>query len=192
MKKIFTFIFIFNISILTLFAGPFGIEFGWTKEQLENSGVEILYESKLAADTSGLIITPTQTHNTFSTYLVYIDSEYGIYEIAATSNSTRSSIALKREYDSLVEQLTRNYGQPLSIDYTAPDSIWTDPSDLIYGIYIGERTILSTWTFEAEKGTDLSFIGYGILSDNPTEGFSRIEYYSKDSDLIDLKMESVL
>lgn len=54
-----------------LFCNACEIEFEWTKEQLEDSGVEVIYESKLATDTPRLIITPTKPRNMVSTDISY-------------------------------------------------------------------------------------------------------------------------
>ncbi len=192
MKKLSLLFAVLFLSIFSILAGPFGLEFGWTEEEMVASGVTIEYEEPAGNDTTIYLITPPKTHRTFLTYGVFIDSDYGIYEIVALGDYTHSSLTLKRDYDNILNQLTLSYGEPLSIDYILPDSYWTDISDLIYALYAGEREIVSAWYLQTENGDDLSTIILAPVASNVYEGHLRVEYHSLNSDLVYEKESSVL
>ena len=185
----------FTVLFLTIsiFAGPFGLEFGWTVEEMIASGVTVQYKEPAGNDSTIYLITPTKTHRTFYTYGVFIDSDYGIYEIVALGDNTHSSLTLEGEYDNLLNQLTNSYGEPTTtIDYIEPNSYWTDSSDLIYALYSGERILLSSWYFSAIEGDDLSTIILAPIAQDAYEGYLRVEYHSLNSEAVLEKESSVL
>ena len=63
---------------MTVFASPFGLEMGWTYDEIIDSGVKVIF-----GDTNFLCIEPINPHPTFDTYFLSIDDKYGLYSIHA-------------------------------------------------------------------------------------------------------------
>ena len=104
MKKTLLITLLMMISAM-LFAGPFGMEFGWSLEELEASGadVEVFREE---GRMTGCFVSPTKPHPDFDLYAAYIDDEYGIYMIRTISETFDNEYDLRDLYDTLKNQLT--------------------------------------------------------------------------------------
>lgn len=136
---------------MMLFAGPFGMEFGWTVEELENSGAEVA----VFDDEGGIAscdVVPTKPHPDFDLYSVYIDSEYGLYLIRATSQIFNSEYGLMDLYDRLKIQLSSVYGELVELDEIDPGSTLDSPRDFIKSIYYGDRILVTKWYPEKIEG----------------------------------------
>ena len=150
MKKSLLIALLMMIPIM-LFAGPFGMEFGWTLEELENSGAEVEFidgEGRITSCT----VSPTKPHPDFDLYSVYIDSEYGIYMIRPVSTVFTSEYGLMDLYNRLKVQLSSVYGEPVELDEVNPESTWSNSRDLIKSIYYGDRILMSMWYPEKIEG----------------------------------------
>ena len=78
MKKVVMFSILLLCSVV-LFAGPFGLEMGWTKQDLIENDVEILLE-----EGNAFLVAPPAPHSSFDTYLVDIDLDFGLYLISSS------------------------------------------------------------------------------------------------------------
>ena len=58
MKRICVLLLLVMITSSLLFAGPFGLEFGWNKDEMVKSGVKIVFEKPAGYDTIGYVIEP--------------------------------------------------------------------------------------------------------------------------------------
>ena len=186
-KKLF-FCVLFVFSALSLFAGPFGLEFGMTEDEMVNSGVEILYQAKSNDNITGYLITPKSNHPNFSYYYVFIDDEYGIYLIRAVSDDISSAQDLWDAYYKMTNQLSSVYGKGEEIDYTNPNSIWNEDMDIIYALEQGERYVATIWYPEKKTGVSgvtLSLSGSGLFA-----GLVSLEYASLNYPEVEKKIIS--
>lgn len=85
-----------SITLATIiYAGPFGLEFGWSMEEMLDAGVEIIYPfpnqlEEFLTDEGypewlTFKIIPPSPSDYFKEYSVRFSHEYGLYEITATS-----------------------------------------------------------------------------------------------------------
>lgn len=158
-----------------MFAGPFGIEMGWTLDEMVDSGVKI----KDSIDTATgvfCLVEPTSKHSSFETYFVWIDDVYGVYGISAESDSIRTSSRgseLSSRFYEINDQISMTYGEPLLLDYLAEDSIWDEPGDYMYALLDGDRTLLSIWS-----GTeDMSMVSLIAEAESASSGKLTLLYY---------------
>jgi hypothetical protein len=149
MKKIAGVLFVLAASV-ALFAGPFGIEMGWSKDDCIKAGIT-LTETSHAGDVVSYSCTPPKVHPDFTFYAIRIDSQKGVYDIFATTDSIRTSdygIEIQDKFNELADQLSSVYGQPEKYDFLMSGSIWKEPNDWMMGLYKKERTFADTWSIK--------------------------------------------
>ena len=177
MKKILL-IALFMIISAMLFAGPFGMEYGWSLNELEASGAEVMVfngDSRITA----CFISPTKPHPDLDSYAAYIDSEYGIYMIRAISETLDNEYDLRELYERLKEQLSSVYGEPFETDEIYPGNLWKYSWDFIRSIYYGERILASTWYPEMAEGAARDISLYINAYDEYSASIT-LEYTSQD------------
>ena len=149
MKKVVMFSILLLCSVV-LFAGPFGLEMGWTKQDLIENDVEILLE-----EGNAFLVAPPAPHSSFDTYLVDIDLDFGLYTIIAISDSISTSENGQQflsEYNNIKKQLTTSYGEPTNdINRLSYGSIWDEPQDFMMSLLKKDRTIGCTWNLGEEN-----------------------------------------
>ena len=179
MKKTLLIALLMMISAM-LFAGPFGMEFGWSLEELEESGVYTWMPDKQGSVTS-YYANPSKSHSMLSYYIVFIDDEYGLVEVRALSDECYSEYQIRNVYDMLKPQLSSVYGEPEEIDEISWNSDWDGPENFIRAMLYGDRVLISMWYPEpSENGVERVFLG--VLPNDEYSAYVAVEYYSKDFD----------
>ena len=178
---------------MTLFAGPFGLEMGWTKQDLTENNVKILVE-----EGNSFMVEPPSPHSSFDAYLLNIDSEFGLYSIFAISDSISTSENGQQflsEYNHIKEQLISSYGDPTKdINYLSYGSIWDEPQDFMMSLIKQDRLLGCIWELDEDNGNmTVSLIP---RVESLSSGFLAIVYHSSNYDEIqareDAKEASVL
>ncbi len=192
-KRIIAILIIACLLLSPLFAGPFGLEFGWTKEDMIKSGARIIHEGPIAHNVLGYAIIPPKQYSSFENYYVYTNPEVGLFRIVAVSKYTASTTQLINQYQGTKNQLKSVYGDPIEeLDEINPDSIWNAPSDLIRALYLGERIVATCWLPEVSDETDVAYVNYAINSDDGYLGYNIIVYESNKADAVRAAESSVL
>lgn len=177
MKKTLLIALLMMISAM-LFAGPFGMEFGWTLEELEESGAYTWMPNRQGNITS-YYANPLKPHSMLSYYIVFIDDEYGLVEVRAISDECYSEYQIRNIYDMLKPQLSSVYGEPEEIDEISWNSDWDGPENFIRSILYGDRVLISMWSPEpVENGAEQVLLG--VLPEDEYTAYVAVEYYSKD------------
>ena len=171
-----------------LFAGPFGMEFGWSLEELENSGAYVEYNNT-QQNIKGYRVEPPQPHPNLSFYAVFIDDEYGIYLIRALSDNYYSEYSIRTSYDMLKSQLTSVYGDPEEVDEISWNSDWDGSENFIRSILYGDRTLAAAW-FPLYEENGAADIYLGVMPNDENEAVVYIEYNSWDYDAVEAKFNS--
>lgn len=182
MKRLAVFVFVVAVVSVSLFAGPFGLEFGWTKADMEKAGVRFLNQRELGSGLMAYLIDPIQELATFSTYEVRVDSQYGIYYIGASSELDGYS-NVKDSFNSITRLLTRSYGEPKEdygsdVDYLVPNS-----SEFSY-----------IWRPDAKNGNEISTVVFSLMREGIGyySAFLQLEYFSHNYDLVEAKLSAIL
>ena len=165
-----------------IFAGPFGIEMGWSYDEAIANGVIII--NNLG---DGLyLIEPPSKHSSFQSYSIWIDPVYGIYNIMAISDSIESSsngYQLKSEYNKVKNQLILSYGKPTNdVDRLNPGSIWDEPQDFMMALKLQERILICSWD-RSDKTNNIE-IGLMATADSSRSGAIVLLYLSENSDTV--------
>lgn len=180
----------FSISLLcsvVLFAGPFGLEMGWTKQDLIENNVEILVD-----DGNSLMVEPPSPHSSFDAYLLSINSEYGLYSIFAISDSISTSENGRQflsEYNHIKEQLISSYGDPTKdINFLSYGSIWDEPQDFMMSLITQDRLLGCIWELDEDNGNmTVSLIP---RAESLSSGYLAIIYRSSNYDEIQASEEA--
>lgn len=175
MKKVLSLVLLLIISSL-LFAGPFGMDFGDSVEEVEAKGAIVLGSNRDASVMS-CVISPPKASANLTTYFSYFEDTYGLYLIRAFSRTLRNEIEIRNVYDTLKQQLIAAYGEPIEeIDNINPDSLWKGANDFTQSFYYRDRELSSYWVFDEPKNGVWSLVLYVMPSDLSSYVYISLEY----------------
>ena len=109
------------LAAANLTAEPFGLEMGWTFDQIVESGA---IPSDVSESEDGIFCTleVTKPHPLVDLYMASIDHEFGLYwiqAIALSDNADESGKGTRDLYNLLHFQLSEKYGEPIAeVKYT--------------------------------------------------------------------------
>ena len=182
MKKTLLIALLMMISAM-LFAGPFGMEFGWSLEELEASGI-YAEEFMPQGTTTSYLVMPENSHPLLMLYTVFIDDEYGLFQIRAISQPLYEEYQIRIFYDDLKAQLTTAYGEPdAEYDEILDDSEWQGSENFISSILYGDRKLSTTWRPALSEGGP-AVVALGILPIDESMASLFLFYGSENSEEI--------
>jgi hypothetical protein len=165
-----------------LFSGPFGIEMGWSHEECIKNGVQLDDDPYISSGVSSFFAVPPKAHPDFTTYIIRIDEEYGVYEINGYSNPIATSsdgAKLKAKFITLENQISKTYGESIHVNILNEGSIWDESSDWMMALQLNERTFVSMWF--GEQGNPIMIISLTAKAKSSYEGSLSIFYGSDKS-----------
>ena len=172
---------------MALFAGPFGLEMGWTRQDLTENNVKILVD-----EGNSLMVEPPSPHSSFDAYLLSIDSEFGLYSIYAISDSistSKNGQQFLSEYNHIKEQLISSYGDPTKdINNLSYGSIWDEPQDFMMSLIKKDRLLGCIW--ELDEGNGNMTVSLIPSAESLSSGFLAIIYNSSNYDEIQAREEA--
>ena len=182
MKKTLLIVLLMMISAM-LFAGPFGMKFGWTLRELEGAGV-YAEESIQQGTATSYFVVPNNQHPLLFAYVVFIDNEYGLFKIRAISQPYLEEYQIRAVFGDLKSQLTTAYGEPvMDWDSIPDDSEWQGSENFISSILYGDRLLTAIWLPEpTENGP--AMVSLGVLPINESSAFVLLEYSAENTDKI--------
>lgn len=178
MKKIISLVVLVSLCGF-IYAGPFGVEMGWSVEDFERLGIP-LEQASTNNNITTYYFTPNNPHPIFTTYLVRIDNQKGVYDITAVSDVIEDSsygMETKKTYNSVREQISSTYGEPEEIDLLMPGSIWDEPGDWMMALYQKERYLMALWN-PSSKG--IEDIGIDVTGIRSSSSVIKLVYQSPD------------
>ena len=181
----------FSILLLccvVLFAGPFGLEMGWTIDEVKSNGAEVFFNQG-----DVYIIKPPKVHNSFDIYFVEVSPDFGVYRISAMAENIETSSngdKLLSEYNKIKDHLSMSYGEPdIVINRLDYGSIWDEPQDFMMSLVLDERVVLANWV--SSDATEKMKIGLMASADSPNSGSILLFYASENSDIADSQDEAM-
>jgi hypothetical protein len=131
-------------------AGPFGSEYGMTKEQIIAAVGQSAVEHH--ADEPGDILTLTtapKPHPDFIEYMVMVSPTQGLMKILAFSETIKTSQygeGIKNKFGEIQKLLTKTYGSSdNTFDVLRAGSIWEEPQHWMMGLLKKERSLETVW-----------------------------------------------
>jgi len=168
-----------------VYAGPFGLEMGWKLSDLDAAGIQY-EETSRSGDIIKYKVNPAKPHSSFTTYVVGIDKIEGIYDITAITdviNDSDLGTKTKELYAKIRDQLALSYGKQEEFDFLQYGSIWKDVDDWMFGLYKGDRILMSYWQL---KRSDLDVVVFEAVGISSTSSLLRLGYQSpKAGEVID-------
>lgn len=174
---------LFMIISAILIAGPFGMEFGWSLEELKSSGIYTEEFIPQGTITSYLVV-PNNSHPLLMLYVVFIDNEYGLFQIRAISQPYYEEYQIRLVYGNLKTQLSTTYGKPdIEYDEISNDSEWKGSDNFIRLILYGDRKLSTIWR-PSPSDDGPAVIALGILPVDESTAFLLLLYSSSNSEEI--------
>jgi hypothetical protein len=197
-KKVVIGWFILLLLIANAFSGPFGLEMGMTRTQIE---ILIGKNMEKTDQPYSYKIIPPSTYSNFSNYNICISPTYGLYYIMAISNPIKTSSygeQLKKEFSNVENSLKTIYGKNSFISKFDKPSIFTNSEYWMNALQNEEIIHASLW--ERDIGSilpdDIMSIGLKALAfEQPmipkkdTIGYLKIEYYSKNTEVAEREIK---
>ena len=124
----------------TVVAGPFGIEQGMKKGQLN---IQKKIEPFL------YLITPPKTHPEFKTYVVNHHPKTGVCLLRAVGVTINTSVygtELRNKFEEIREQISKIYGINKLTDMLREGSIWSEPKDWMMALKKKQRGLQAKWS----------------------------------------------
>lgn len=161
-------------------AGPFGLEMGMSKAEIEKKCVLVListdyYEAKKVP----------LPHSDFETYKLVIDEKFGLCHIIAISGlieTNRYGDKIKEKFDLIEKNLISKYGPNLKYDFVKAGSYWDEPQYWMMGLSKNERVYSAFWS--AEDGSTppegVRGISLEAMAVSSEDGGIAISYESKN------------
>lgn len=141
----------------SLFAGPFGIEFGMTKNEIEKHGKLTEISSNDFYSTYSFV--PEKKHSLFSSYSLLIGKDEGLVKLIATTatiSDTGYGTSTKSKYKEIKTSLEKTYGKPTEEYDFNSSKTWTDPDDWMMSLKLGYRYLTCYWDTKDERGIGLT------------------------------------
>jgi hypothetical protein len=140
----------FCLIVFQVFAaGPFGFEYGMTKEQV----IAAVGQSavKKATSDSLEVTTAPKPHPAFESYVLVISPTRGLVKLVAIGNTIRTNGFGSEVQEAFTETqvlVVKNYGSPeKAYDFVRSGSIWHEREDWMMGLAKKERVLASFWDF---------------------------------------------
>ena len=174
--------------------GPFGLEAGLTKKNIEDM---IGAELKPFPDSVNLYTSdklPKQNAN-FGMYGLLISPKSGLCEIRAVGRDIATDshgLALKSKFEDLNGSLSSLYGKGKTTDVLLAGSIWKEPQDWMMGLAKNERFLSTTWrgTKETPLKNNIGSISIEAKANNSEQGYLYIQYLFTNHDVCKAEIEA--
>lgn len=173
------------LASASLFAGPFGIEAGWTEDELTGNGNTVVEKMAYDSYRLGAEVVPAVPHRSFNRYFTVIDKDYGVYEIAAMKSEEdilADDLDLITEYELVKDQLTRVYGEPLALEYLDEKTDGSKMGEFPPELWRLEREVVSYWFLPAADPFSLVILKADM--DPRTEEGLQLTYWAKTAETV--------
>lgn len=169
MKRVFVFLSVLFLTVISAFSAPFGLDMGMTLEEVENVCKE---PPEYIAD-DRYYIQPEKSHPLFEGYIAWISETEGLYYIKGISrqiSSTGYGTEVKQEFSKILAPLERKYGKFKKIDKLSKNvpSYKNEEENWLWSIADGSRTYEAVWNAsedDIEKFDGLISIDLGIKTE---------------------------
>ncbi|MBS0967684.1 hypothetical protein P0E69_09685 [Chimaeribacter arupi] len=174
--------------------GPFGLESGLTKKNIEDMTGE---ELKPVENNPNLYTSQSLPKNNadFEAYGLLISPKSGLCQIRAlgkTIDTDSYGLALQSKYKDLSESLSSIYGNAEKNDFLLSGSIWKDPQDWMMALSKKERFLSAEWkgTSSSPLKNNLNSISIEARSSRSDKGYIFLQYNFKNIDVCNAEIEN--
>ncbi|RFS79015.1 hypothetical protein D0U00_11880 [Leclercia adecarboxylata] len=174
--------------------GPFGLQAGLTKKNIEDMTGEVLKPVDGKVNLYMLSAAPKKNPD-FESFGLLISPEAGLCQIRAIGkdiNSDSYGIALKTKFDELSNTLKSIYGDGKKTDFLLSGSIWKDPNDWMMSLTKGERVLMMEWkgSNDAMMKNKISEVGMDVRANNSSSGYVFLQYTFTNNSVCEAEIDS--
>lgn len=173
--------------------GPFGLESGLTKKNIEDM---IGKELKPFENVPNLYTSQSlpKKNADFEAYGLLISPKSGLCEIRALGISIDTDsygLALQSKYKELLDSLSSIYGRPEKNDLLLSGSIWKEPQDWMMALNKKERFLSAQWkgTLTAPFKNNLVSVSMEARANNSSKGYIYLQYDFNNIDACNSEIE---
>lgn len=173
--------------------GPFGLESGLTKKNIEDMTGE---ELKPVENVPNLYTSQSLPKNNadFAVYGLLISPKSGLCEIRALGKSVDTDsygLALQSKYKELLSSLSSIYGNPEKTDFLLSGSIWKDPQDWMMALNKKERFLSAQWkeTSATPFKNNLTSVSMEARANGSSKGYVFLQYDFNSIDACNAEIE---
>jgi hypothetical protein len=157
-------------------AGPFGFEYGMTKEQVTEAVGQSAVEM-IASDTFQVTTAP-KPYEEFDYYILVISPTRGLLNIAAVGKHIQTTVfgdEIREAFYGVESTVNKRYGDPFQVDdFVRSGSIWTASEDWMMGLVKQERRLFSIWT--RVNTNHITTIALSACADSTDAGYFILVY----------------
>ncbi|AZL65101.1 hypothetical protein NY414_04915 [Enterobacter hormaechei] len=182
-----------NAPLLPPGEGPFGLDVGLSKKNIEDMTGEDLKPVANSADLYTSASLPKKNAE-FEAYGLLISPDAGLCQIRAVGKSIDTDsfgIALKSKYEELSDSLSSIYGKADKNDFLISGSIWKEPKYWMMSLDKKERFLSAEWKGTKEKPLKNNLISVSIeaRADGSEKGYIFLQYNFTNNDICKAEIE---
>ncbi len=166
-------------SIPSWAAGPFGFEYGMSKDQVADLiGKHAIRQYSRKTPNLYMATTAPNPHPAFGAYFLIITPEKGLIKISAISfdiKTDSSGEAVKGRFQDIQEAVEKAYGQGKNFDGAKDGSKLADSKDWMKSLNKKERTLSTFWELKKSKN-HIEAISLEAKALNPKRGYLLLSY----------------
>ncbi len=180
-------------SLLPPGEGPFGLESGLSKKNIEDMTGE---ELKPYEGVPNLFTTKSapKKNAEFEGFGLLISPKSGLCQIRALGKNVDTDsygIALQSKYKELLDSLSSIYGKPKSTNFLLSGSIWKEPQDWMMALNKKERFLSAQWEWASATPlkNKLASVSMEARANGSSEGYVFLQYDFDNIDACNAEIE---
>lgn len=195
MKRVFVFLSLLFLTMISAFSAPFGLKMGMSLDEISKQCEE---EPSLIKDEIYLV-KPIKKHPIFQYYAVYVNSKTGLYQIRAVSDSitcNKYGTEIQNAFDNVKNRISKTYGKPIIYDNFDPSlPLYYQKDDHWFcTLREGSRELSASWGENESLSDDLDSVVLECMADSGyMDGTANLilYYYFKNSNSVEDEQDSV-
>lgn len=174
---------------MAAWAGPFGLEMGMNKAQVENVVGKLFQPDGMPSSLNSTFISESfPGHPDFKVYVFVIDPELGLAKIFLRSDEIKSDdygTQIKRSFNIVSDQLKSKYGKDLFREFNHNNNrLFTRPDQWSMTLYLKDRVLLNAWK---PKTDNIDLLVLEAESNRPGSARLNLSYEFSNFDAVSAK-----
>lgn len=173
--------------------GPFGLQAGLTKKNIEDMTGESLKPIEGSVDLYMANSVPKKNPD-FESFGLLISPKVGLCQVRAIGKDIKTDsygISLKSKFEEVSNTLSSIYGKGKKTDLLLSGSIWKEPNDWMMGLNKKERVLIMEWNQQNDtmKKNEISNIDLEVRTNNSSSGFLFLNYVFSNNETCEAEIE---
>ncbi len=195
MKRVFVFLSVLFLTIISTFSAPFGLKMGMSLDEISKNCEE---QPSFLKDEIYLI-KPIKSHPVFQYYAVYVNSKIGLYQIRAVSDTitcNKYGTEIQNAFNNVKDRIAKTYGKPKIHDYVDPNIFLSYQKEEYWfcSLVEGSRELSASWGENESLSDDLDSVVLECMADSGyLDGTANLilYYYFNNAKFVEDEQDSV-